>query len=98
MIGMMDNFPGEGQSPSVQDSVDAVSGLIADDLAGQLLLSQDVFLKDMYTRNGGNGYAFVLTAFLPRLVEAGVPEETARSLLTDNPAAVFTAAHRARAR
>lgn len=98
MIGMLDNFPGEGQSPSVQDTVDAVSGLVADGLAGQLLLSQDVFLKDMYTRHGGNGYAFVLTAFLPRLVEAGVQEETAQALLTANPAAVFTNAARARAR
>jgi phosphotriesterase-related protein len=96
MIGMLDNFPGEGQSPAVQDSVDAVSGLIADGLSGQLLLSQDVFLKDMYTRHGGNGYAFVLTAFLPRLVEAGAPEDVVRSLLTANPGQVFTNAARAR--
>lgn len=92
MIGMTNNFPGEGQSPSVQDTVDAVSGLVADGLAGQLLLSQDVFLKNMYTRHGGNGYAFVLMAFLPRLIEAGVPELAAHALLTDNPAAVFSAA------
>lgn len=92
MIGMQNNFPGEGQSPSVQDTVDAVAGLIDAGLAGQILLSQDMFLKNMWTRYGGNGYAFVQTAFLPRLVDAGVPESTARSLTTDNPARVFTEA------
>ncbi|MDO8121540.1 phosphotriesterase-related protein [Isoptericola sp. b490] len=96
MIGMPFNFPGEGQSPAVQDTVAAVAGLVRDGRAGQLLLSHDVFLKAMWTRNAGNGYAFVPTAFLPRLVDAGVPADVVRSLLTDNPAALFTAAHRSR--
>lgn len=90
MIGMPNNFPGEGQSPSVEDTVDAVTGLVQDGYAGQLLLSQDMFLKNMWTRYGGNGYAFVLTAFLPRIIEAGVPEDVARSIMVANPAAVFT--------
>jgi len=94
MIGMPNNFPGEGQSPSVQDTVDAVSGLIADGLFDQLLLSQDMFLKNMWTRYGGNGYGFVLSAFLPRLFEAGVPEELTRALMTSNPAQVFANAAR----
>lgn len=95
MIGMPFNFPGEGQSPSVEDSVDAVAGLVRDGWADRLLLSQDTFLKAMWTRNAGNGYAFVPTAFLPRLVDAGVPAEVAAALLTRNPAALFTAAARA---
>jgi len=94
MIGMPNNFPGEGQSPSVQDTVDAVTGLVADGLSGQLLLSQDMFLKNMWTRYGGNGYGFVLTAFLPRIIEAGVPAQTAHSMMTDNPARAFTNAAR----
>jgi phosphotriesterase-related protein len=92
MIGMQFNFPGEGQSPSVEDTADAVAGLYADGYGDQLLLSQDVFLKGMWTRNGGNGYAFVPTAFLPRLGERGVPAGQARDLLVANPAAVFTSA------
>lgn len=96
MIGMPNNFPGEGQSPSVQDTVDAVTGLIGDGLAGQLLLSQDMFLKNMWTRYGGNGYGFVLTAFLPRLIEAGVTDGVAHALMTHNPATVFVNAARSR--
>jgi phosphotriesterase-related protein len=97
MIGMPFNFPGEGQSPAVHETADAVAGLVADGFAGQLLLSHDVFLKGMWTRNGGNGYAFVPTAFLPRLRGLGVPADVAAGLLTVNPAALFTAAALARA-
>jgi phosphotriesterase-related protein len=94
MIGMPFNFPGEGQSPSVEDTVAAVRGLVEDGHADRLLLSHDVFLKAMWTRNGGNGYGYVPTAFLPRLVEAGVPAATATGLMTANPAALFVAAAR----
>lgn len=92
MIGMQFNFPGEGQSPSVEDTADAVAGLHADGFGGQLLLSHDVFLKGMWTRNGGNGYAFVPTAFLPRLTDRGIPAQDAHDLLVANPATVFTSA------
>jgi phosphotriesterase-related protein len=90
MIGMQFNYPGEGQSPSVEDTATAIAGLVADGLAGQLLLSQDVGLKAAWTRYGGNGFAYVPTAFIPRLVELGV--EGAEELLTTNPAALFAAA------
>lgn len=93
MIGMPYNFPGEGQSPSVHETADVVAGLISDGLADQLLLSHDVFLKGMWTRNGGNGYGFVPTAFIPRLIGLGVDPTTAANLLTQNPAAVFAAAN-----
>lgn len=92
MIGMLCNFPGEGQSPSVEDTAEAVHGLITDEHGPRLLLSHDVFLKGMWTRHGGNGYGFVPTAFLPRLVELGTPAAMARSLLTANPASLFRAA------
>jgi len=92
MIGMQYNFPGEGQSPAVHETAAAVSGLVTDGLAGQLLLSHDVFLKGMWTRHGGNGYAFVPRAFLPRLVDLGTPADVAAGLLTKNPAAVFAGA------
>ena len=94
MIAMGLNYPGEGQSPSVEDSVHAVSGLIRDGHKGRLLLSQDTGLKVQWTRNGGSGFAYVPVAFLPRLVEAGVDAAVAQSLMTANPAALFTAAAR----
>ena len=94
MIAMELNFPGEGQSPSVQDTVDAVAGLLRDGHGDRILLSHDMFLKVQWARNGGSGFAYVPVAFLPRLVEAGVDTAAAHGLMTTNPAALFTAAAR----
>lgn len=92
MIGMLENYPGEGQSPPANETVNAVAGLVESGFARQLLLSQDVGLKTMWTRNGGNGYGYVQRVFLPRLQAAGVDAEVVRSFLTDNPRALFTQA------
>ncbi|WP_440708981.1 phosphotriesterase family protein [Herbiconiux sp. YIM B11900] len=94
MIGMPNNYPGEGQSPSVGQTVEAVAALVSAGYARQLLLSHDVGMKTMWTRYGGNGYGFVPSAFLPRLVEAGVDLAVTESLLVDNPRALFEAADR----
>ena len=92
MIAMELNFPGEGQSPSVQDTVAAVAGLVHDGYGDRLLLSHDIGLKVQWARNGGSGFGYVPVAFLPRLVEAGVDSAAAHRLMTANPAALFTAA------
>lgn len=92
MVAMALNYPGEGESPSVADTTAAVAGLVEDGYAGQLLLSHDVGLKVQWARNGGTGLTYVPTAFVARLVAAGVDEQLARGLLTENPAALFTAA------
>jgi phosphotriesterase-related protein len=92
MIGMLFNYPGEGQSPSVEDTLEAIFGLIDAGFGMQLLLSQDVGLKGAWTRYGGNGYAFVPRAFVPRLIERGVDRALANGLLTNNPASLFAAA------
>ena len=92
MIAMELNYPGEGQSPSVQDTVDAVAGLVRDGHADRLLLSHDVGLKVQWARHGGSGFAYVPVGFLPRIVDAGVDPAQAQALLTTNPAALFSAA------
>lgn len=55
----------------------------------KLLLSQDVFLKMMLTHYGGNGYAFVLRHFLPRLQRLGFSDAALTTLMTENPRCVF---------
>ena len=61
----------------------------------RVLVSHDVFVKAMWTRNGGNGMAYIPRLFLPRLVRRhGVEAQAALDLLTKNPAELFrTAAH-----
>jgi phosphotriesterase-related protein len=90
MIGMDYYYANEqSQSPSDEDNAKAIKNLIDLGFANKLLLSQDVFLKMMLTCYGGNGYAYVLRHFVPRLRCHGVSQETIQTMLVDNPARVF---------
>lgn len=95
MIGM-DYFYADqqAQSPSDDDNARAIVRLIEAGYGPSLLLSQDVFLKMMLTRYGGNGYGHILRHFVPRLVRHGLDRPTIDQLLTINPRRVFSAAHR----
>jgi phosphotriesterase-related protein len=90
MIGMDYYYANEeSQSPSDEDNAKAIKNLIALGFADKLLLSQDVFLKMMLTCYGGNGYAYILRHFVPRLRRHGVSHEVIQTMLMDNPARVF---------
>lgn len=90
MIGMDYYYANEGsQSPSDEDNAKAIKNLTDLGFADKLLLSQDVFLKMMLTCYGGNGYAYILRHFVPRLRRHGVTQEIIQTMLVDNPAKVF---------
>jgi phosphotriesterase-related protein len=85
MIGMDIAFPHEGRSPTA----DATAGAVADLVTrhpDQILLSHDVFLKQMWTRYGGNGFAFIPTVFAAMLAERGTDPKLIDTLLRENPA------------
>ncbi len=77
------------QCPSDEDAAKAIVKLIEAGLTDRILLSQDTFLKMMLTRYGGNGYAFILKHFLPRLRRHGVDEAILDQMMTANPKSVF---------
>ncbi|MDK7742152.1 hypothetical protein QP589_06185 [Helcobacillus massiliensis] len=85
MIGLDITFPGEGISPSISQTADAVAALVANGYGDQILVSHDLFLKQMWAMNGGNGFQVVPTVFLELLVQRGVAEDQARALVTVNP-------------
>jgi phosphotriesterase-related protein len=90
MIGMDYYYANEqSQSPSDEDNAKAIKNLIDLGFADKLLLSQDVFLKMMLTCYGGNGYAYILRHFVPRLRRHDVSQEAIQTMLVDNPARVF---------
>ena len=99
MIGM-DYFYADQQvqCPSDDEAARGILRLVDAGHADRILLCQDVFLKMMLTRHGGNGYAFVVRHFLPRLVRHGLDPAAARALMTDNPARVFFAGQSTEAR
>ena len=92
MIGM-DFFYADQQvqCPSDEEAARAIVRLIDRGHLDRILLSHDVFLKMMLTRYGGNGYAYILRHFLPRLRRHGVDEASLGILMRDNPRSVFQA-------
>jgi phosphotriesterase-related protein len=52
---------------------------------GHLLLSMDRARKSELKSYGGQGYAYLMTAFLPLLREAGLSEDAIRQIMVDNP-------------
>jgi phosphotriesterase-related protein len=93
MIGM-DYFYADQQvqCPSDDDAARAIVRLAEAGHLDRILLSQDVFIKMMLTRYGGNGYAFVVRHFLPRLKRHGLDDAALDRLMQANPRAVFSSA------
>jgi phosphotriesterase-related protein len=96
MIGM-DFFYADQQvqCPGDDDAATGIVRLVEAGFLDRILLSQDVFLKMMLTRYGGNGYAFVLRHFLPRLKRHGLDDAMLDRMMRDNPRSVFEAADQA---
>ncbi|MGH6760784.1 MAG: phosphotriesterase family protein [Phyllobacterium sp.] len=92
MIGM-DFFYADQQvqCPSDEEAAKAVVRLVEAGYLDRILLSHDVFLKMMLSRYGGNGYAFVLRHFLPRLKRHGLHDPMLDRLMRGNPRSVFHA-------
>lgn len=93
MIGMPYTYPGEGASPTPDQTADAVARLVHAGREERILLSHDVFLQGMLTRYGGNGFGFVPSVFPDFLARRGIPAETTAALMTRNPAALFANSH-----
>lgn len=92
MIGM-DFFYADQQvqCPSDEEAARAIVKLVEQGYLDRILLSHDVFLKMMLTRYGGNGYAYILKHFLPRLKRHGLDDATLQTLMRANPRSVFQA-------
>jgi phosphotriesterase-related protein len=64
--------------------------LIENGYTSQLLLSQDVCMKAQLRKYGGYGYDHILRHIIPSLQRRGVPDETIRLLMVDNPREALT--------
>ncbi|HLW76141.1 MAG TPA: hypothetical protein VKS01_04130, partial [Bryobacteraceae bacterium] len=49
------------------------------------LFASDLSTVGQLKKNGGPGYGKTLTVFIPKLREAGVPEDVLHAILVDNP-------------
>lgn len=55
----------------------------------KVCLSMDITRKSHLKKNGGLGYAYLLTDFVPQLREAGISESFIQKMLVHNPRAFF---------
>jgi phosphotriesterase-related protein len=78
------------QLPPDAERIRAVLGLLEGGFEKQILLSQDISTKHQLTRNGGQGYGYLLQCIRPRLLRSGVDEATLRRILVDNPRALLS--------
>ena len=67
------------------DKVRMVQDLLDAGLEDHILLSSDQGNVRQFNRYYGHGWASVLMQFVPKLRFAGVPEDTIRKILVDNP-------------
>ena len=67
------------------DKVRMVQDLLDAGLEDHILLSSDQGKERQFKRYYGHGWSSVLMQFVPKLRFAGVPEETIRKILVDNP-------------
>jgi predicted metal-dependent phosphotriesterase family hydrolase len=74
--------------------VDWVMNLVRKGYLEQVLIAHDVCLTTIYTAYGGQGYAFLLREFVPRLRVAGLDEGEIETLIVHNPARMLTAGAR----
>ena len=90
MVGMDYYYADQdAQSPSDDANARNLVRLIDNGYLDRLLISQDVFLKMMLTRNGGFGYGYILRHFVPRLRRHGLSQSDIDRILIANPRSVF---------
>ncbi|WP_059173524.1 phosphotriesterase [Bacillus sp. FJAT-27445] len=73
-----------------EERVDFLLDFIERGYEKQILLSADLTRKSHWKKHGGPGYGLVLETFIPRLKDAGVPQEVINLFLVSNPARAFT--------
>ena len=90
------DFLGMSFSPAERHGEGRIVELLCELLARghveRVLLSQDVCHDSQLQRYGGNGYAYLARAFLPRLRDAGVGEAEIETMTVTNPRRLLTVA------
>jgi len=85
MMGMTYEYPPNKLCPDDSVTLGTVRELIDAGFLGQLLMSQDVFLKSMFKRYGGLGFTHVFTTLKTQYERYDIGDEQLKALFTENP-------------
>ena len=58
-------------------------------LLNRVMLSMDITRRSHLKANGGNGYDYLLTTFIPQLRQSGFSQADVDTMLRDNPSQFF---------
>ncbi|MGL5335044.1 MAG: phosphotriesterase family protein [Enterovibrio sp.] len=75
---------------SDEKRTDLLVALIKKGYTNQLFISMDITRKSHLKAQGGIGYTYLFTDFIPRLISAGVPSTAIDDILIKNPGRVFS--------
>ena len=90
MVGAELFYADQGvQCTSDEEDAIHIADLVAGGFGNRLLVSSDIFIKNLLRRYGGPGYAHVVQYFVPRLHRHGLSAEDIELLLVWNPRSLF---------
>lgn len=85
MLGINHFYPPHKASPDEMPALQAIANLIEQGYLSRLLISQDVYLKMMFSKYGGYGYAHILGNLKPYFGLVGISDDALKVMLNDNP-------------
>lgn len=90
-MGVNVAFDTIGKTKYLDDAIriEWIKKLIEMGYTGQLLMSMDCTRKSHLKKNGGPGYAYLIDSFVPRLIDAGVSQDSINQIMTKNFQAVL---------
>jgi phosphotriesterase-related protein len=90
MIGAELFYADQGvQCPSDEENAQNIVSLVEAGYLNRVLVSSDIFLKNLLRAYGGPGYGHVLQYFVPRLRRLGLGADAIEQLLVGNPRSLF---------
>ncbi|MGD9853699.1 MAG: phosphotriesterase [Planctomycetaceae bacterium] len=89
-IYLVQDGPGRIKYCPESNTVEQIERFLADGFGDRLLLAGDHSRRSYWTSYGGGpGFDYLQRSFVPRMLQAGIPESAVRAMLVDNAARAF---------
>src|SRR5262249_52555058 len=89
-IYLVQDGPGRVKYFPESNTISQIERFLADGFGGQLLFAGDHSRRSYWKAyDGGPGFDYIPSSFVPKLIRAGIPESAVRAMLVDNAARAF---------
>jgi phosphotriesterase-related protein len=76
--------------PNDAQRIEQIMELIADGYLEKILISHDIYFKDVRSAYGGHGTSHILRNIVPAMRAKGITEEQIHKILVENPKRILT--------